>query len=165
MNRPLTGITAATATVPEDSRIAPGFPGSLPILTLEGELPISQLMPGDRVITRDQGMAILRDITPMRTRCAMVRVRGGSLGHVTPGVDTLLPAAQPVLLRDWRAKALFGLPQAIAPAQALIDGEFICDAGEHEVALIQLSFDAPHILYVGGLELSCPGPEALRKAA
>lgn len=165
MNRPLAGIAAATAPAPEDRTSPPGFPGSLPILTLEGEMPIGQLIPGDRVITRDRGMAVLRDMRPVRTECAMVRVRGGSLGHVTPGVDTLIPASQPVLLRDWRAKALFGLPQAIAPAGALIDGEFIRDAGAHEVSLIQLSFDAPHILYVGGLELPCPGPEALRQAA
>ena len=46
----------------------------------------------------------------------MVRIKAGSLGHTRPGHDTVLPAHQKVLLRDWRlAQALFGAPQALAP--------------------------------------------------
>ncbi|MEZ5716369.1 MAG: hypothetical protein R3D85_15150 [Paracoccaceae bacterium] len=77
----------------------------------------------------------------------------------------ILPAAQPVLLRDWRARALFGQDQALCPVGRLVDGEFIRTAGRRRLDLIRLGFQSQHILYVDGMELACTPSEALRKAA
>lgn len=125
------------------------------ILTLDGELPVEFLSAGDRVITRDAGMALLRDVLVFETECLMVSIKAGSLGHHRPDQDTRLSSTQKILLRDWRATALTGQPQALVAAQSLIDGEFIRAIGVQNTKLFQLVFDAAHIVYVDGLEMAC----------
>jgi hypothetical protein len=142
-----------------------GFAAGAIVLTLDGALPVEHLTPGDRVITRDVGMDILRDIRVARINCEVVEVMGGSLGHTCPDRDTVIPADQPVLVRDWRAPAMFGADQALVPARALADGEFIRRAGTRDLLLYRLDFDAPHILYVDGLELACATHRETRRAA
>ena len=142
-----------------------GYAAGSIILTLDGALPVEYLSPGDRVITRDRGMAILRGVTRVERTCDMISIMAGTLGHTRPEHDTLLPADQKVLLRDWRAQALFGASQALAPAHKLIDGEFIRPAGRQTITLFQLAFDTAHILYVDGLELACEPPQPLKYAA
>ncbi|WP_240484735.1 Hint domain-containing protein [Pseudoponticoccus marisrubri] len=128
------------------------------MLTLDGALPVEFLEPGDRVITRDQGASTLRAVARRQIACRMIEIRGGSLGHTRPGRDIRVPAEQRVLIRDWRARALFGRPQALVPAARLVDGSFVRDLGMRQVDLVALRFDAPHILYADGLELaSAPG--------
>lgn len=157
----LAGESVATQTMSDTQGIALGSS----ILTLEGEMPVEFLSPGDRVITRDTGMAVLKSVRAVKLRSEMIAIMGGSLGHNKPEDDTLLPAGQKVLLRDWRAEALYGKPQALATARELVDGEFIRSVGTREVTLYILEFDAPHILYVDGLELACEPEEALSAAA
>ena len=142
-----------------------GFVIGSTILTLEGEMPVEFLSPGDRMITRDSGMATLMGVEAVDVECDMVWIMAGSLGHSKPEGDALLPASQQILLRDWRAEARSGKPQALAPAQELIDGEFIRSAGRKRVTLYKLTFAAPHILYVDGLELACEQTDVLKAAA
>ncbi|MBE0452190.1 Hint domain-containing protein [Roseovarius autotrophicus] len=124
------------------------------ILTLDGERRTEDLRAGDRIVTRDAGMAVLRGIVRRRARAALVRIRAGSLGHTRPERDVILPAGQPILVRDWRARALFGADHAIVPAARLVDGEFVTLTGLAEVDLWRLDFDRPHILYLDGLEVA-----------
>jgi hypothetical protein len=65
-----------------------------------------------------------------------------------------LPAGHPILIRDWRAQALFNARQAVVRADRLIDDEFITDAGRQTLTVYDLHFDRPHILYVDGLEVA-----------
>jgi hypothetical protein len=124
------------------------------LLTAAGERRVGDLRPGDRIITRDAGMVALRGLTRHRLRLLLVRIRAGSLGHRRPGRDALLPACQPILLRDWRARALFGRAQALVAASRLVDGEFVTHEGSGTRDLCGLDFGAPHILYLDGLELA-----------
>jgi len=59
-------------------------------------------------------------------------------------------------VRDGRARAMTGQSQAGRPAGCLIDGEFFSDLGTRSIALVQLGFDAPHVIYADGMELSVP---------
>ena len=125
------------------------------ILTLDGEKLISDLCVGDRVITRDCGVARVTSVRSRRVRTQTIRIQAGSLGHTRPERDVLLPAAQMVLIRDWRAQAVFSsVGAAMVEAHRLIDGEFITDEGEQDLTLYELDFDRPHILYVDGLEVA-----------
>jgi Hint domain-containing protein len=137
------------------------------LLTQEGEIPVEFLSPGDRIITRDAGMVRLKTIRHRRLITRAISFAAGSLGHLRPDQDLVVPAAQMVLLRDWRAKAMFGSDHAMVRADALVDGEFVCDLGPQKMLLHQLGFDAPHVVYAGGLELSCMSEDAheLRPAA
>ncbi len=126
------------------------------ILTLDGEIPVEHLLPGDRIITRDCGTAVLMSVNHHSTRVRAVRIMAGSLGDTRPDRDVVLPEGQQVLVRDWRAQALFGLRRAAAPAHALIDGEFITSEGIQTMSLHELRFEAPHVIYSDGLELIAP---------
>ncbi len=123
------------------------------VLTLDGEKRIEDICPGDRIITRNSGMVRLGEISRLSRLVSVVSIAAGSLGDTRPEQDLVLPAAQPVLIRDWRAKAMFGQTQALVQARALVDGEFIRDLGRREVVLHQMHFDGPQIIYAGGLEL------------
>ncbi|MBY6004086.1 Hint domain-containing protein [Salipiger bermudensis] len=150
--------TAGGATVPARHIVASQTLNALVagtvVLTLEGAIPVEYLSPGDRVITRDSGTATLTAIHRRTERVKLVAIRAGTLGNSRPDSDAVLPATQEILVRDWRAKALFGADRALVPAERLADGEFIRVIGTREIALIELCFDAPHILYGDGLELA-----------
>ena len=124
------------------------------ILTMEGEMPIEQVMPGDRVISRDAGAVRVTNVRRQTVSCEAVKILAGSLGDTRPECDVILPEDQSVLVRDWRARALFGADEVTVRAGALIDGEYITGLGVQELEVIVLLFDAPHVLYVDGLEVS-----------
>lgn len=131
-----------------------GLLGGALIMTLDGEMRVSDLRTGSRVITRDSGMAVLRAVRHRRVTGRAVRIKASSLGHNRPERDATLPAGQPVLVRDWRAKALFGAEQALVPAERLVDGEFVTLHDNATMTLYELEFDTPHVLYVDGLEVA-----------
>ncbi|MEO0569526.1 MAG: Hint domain-containing protein [Pseudomonadota bacterium] len=131
-----------------------GFLGHSNIMTAAGERPVDTLMPGDRVITRDQGMVALDDLRAREVEVPLVKIAARSLGHNRPEDDTVLPAGQRVLIRDWRASAIFGSKVALVPAERLVDGEFVTLDPKARIKVYDLLFDDPHILYVDGLELA-----------
>ncbi len=144
------------------SPVTTGFPRGTEIMTLAGALPVEALYPGDRVITRDAGAQTLKAITLYESpdHLRFVRVTRDALGG-RPSCDMLLPAEQKILLRDWRAQALYGTPAARVPLSRLVDGEFLCWSEERPEALLCLHFDHSHIVYANGLELFSADPVAV----
>lgn len=135
------------------------------ILTLDGEIPVEHLLPGDRIITRDSGMSVLGSVYRHQLRTRAIRIVAGSLGDTRPDRDVLLPEDQRILVRDWRAQALFGMRQVWVPVQALLDGEFIVSEGLQTMTLHELSFDEQHVIYADGLEMITAPPRAARSYA
>ena len=135
------------------------------IFTSDGEIPVEYLSPGDRIVTRDAGMVALRDVASWRITAPAVAIKAGSLGHTRPEHNVILPASQNVLVRDWRAKSLFGKDQAVVQAGQLIDGEFITELGPRDMMLFHLTFDKPHVIYADGLELQVPLAQAVQSQA
>ncbi|MBL4812264.1 MAG: Hint domain-containing protein [Rhodobacteraceae bacterium] len=123
------------------------------VMTLDGEIPVEHLSPGDRIITRDCGMAILKDIKVTQTKATPIRIKSGALGHNRPTDDLYVAANTLIHIRDWRAEAMFGAQNATVPAEQLIDGEFITAQEKAEMRLYSLVFDRSHIIYAGGLEV------------
>ena len=66
-----------------------------------------------------------------------------------------------MLVRDWRARALFGQSQAMTTAGQLIDEEFIHGIGPRRMTLIRLEFDRPRVIYAAGLELGTAAQASL----
>ena len=126
------------------------------VLTLDGELPVDYLQPGDRVLTR-AGMRRLKQVAVSVVQNArVVCIAHGTLGVDRPAEDVTVSAAQEILVRDWRAKAMFGTAVAMIPAAKLADGEYIRAVTLAEARFFTLSFDEDAVIYAGGLELSCP---------
>ncbi len=124
------------------------------VMTLDGELPVGHLSAGDRVITRDSGVAVLKEIRITEIEIAPIEVKAGSLGHTRPDRDTYLAPGAQVHIRDWRAQAMYGTKKANVPARRLTDGEFISEGAKRAVRVFDLVFDRPHIVYADGLEIA-----------
>lgn len=148
------GVTPQTGQyAPYASRDIGLLQGTM-LLTLDGEMPIEFVNVGDKVITRDSGIARVEHIQRSKRMVHTIAVAAGSLGHTRPERDALLAGDQMCLIRDWRAQALFSADRALVAARTLVDGEFIRDLGMQEQTLIQIFCDGPHILYADGLEVS-----------
>ena len=125
------------------------------VMTLDGALPVEYLTPGDRIITRS-GAKELKAISVQVDRdVTMVRMGTGTLGHDRPIAETLVPLHQMILIRDWRAQALYGAPQAFVAAGRLADGHLVRLEITAEVRVFKLDFDADVVIYAGGLEMAC----------
>lgn len=150
-------MTAQTQTAAPlvDAAALTGLAMGTSVLTLQGALPVEYLSVGDRVITRS-GARILRGIEVAVLRDAdIVTVAPGALGHDRPGAPLCLPAAQAVLLRDWRAQAIYGKAEAAVPASRLVDGEFLRAGRLAELRVFRLVFDAVETVYADGVEVVC----------
>ena len=134
---------------------AGGLVAGTPVMTMDGELPVDYLTPGDRILTRSG----VRKLTAISVRvdhsAAMVRIGSGTLGHDRPRTETLVPLHQMILIRDWRAQALYGAPQAFVAAGRLADGDLVRVETMAEVRVFTLEFDADVVIYAGGLEMAC----------
>lgn len=126
-----------------------------PVLTLDGEMPVEFIMPGDRVITRN-GMRKVVQVEVTRVENArVVAISRDSMGVGRPTEEMFVAPNQPVLIRDWRAKALYGKAEALIPAARLCDGEFIRGDILPEARFVTLRFEGPEVIYAGGMELAC----------
>ncbi|MEL6689225.1 MAG: Hint domain-containing protein [Pseudomonadota bacterium] len=130
-----------------------GFASGTEIVTADGLLPVEHLSKGDRVITRDGGMKAVTWVDATYVTTNAVVIAADALGFAKPESRLVLPEGQHLLLRDWRAKALYGANVVGVPAWRLVDGEYIRRVGPRSLRLYRIGFDAQHTVYAGGLEL------------
>lgn len=137
------------------------------VLTRSGEVLVQDIRAGHLIITRGAGLVRVQDVACHRVLMQAISIAAGSLGDTRPDTDIILPADQQILIRDWRAQALFGLDQALVSASSLVDGEFIRDLGQQNVNLYSVKLERPQVIYAGGLEVagSTVGAVDLRPAA
>lgn len=128
-----------------------------PILTAEGILPVEYLGEGDRIITR-AGLRRLRRVNVhVASSALVVRIDRDVLGQGRPACDLMVRPQQPVLIRDWRAKVLYGAPQAMIAAERLVDGQFIRLETVSTARFFELQLDDAAVIYAGGAELMIAG--------
>jgi hypothetical protein len=138
------------------------------ILTARGEIKIEDLRVGDRIVTRDKGMASLRAISRRHAGSMMaVCLPKDSLGKGRPARDVRVTPGQHIYLRDWRAEALFGATTALVPAYRIVDGTIIREARTDDTVMFDLHFDTDVILYAAGLEVGsgCPVEVLIARSA
>lgn len=136
------------------SRLTKGMAQGTTVLTADGLLPVEYLSPGDRIITRD-GVRVLVDVDVHVLVGDVVRVCASSQGHARPDDDVILGQEQTMLIRDWRAKALYGAAQAMVPVERMVDGELVRREKASGLRMYTLGFASAVVLYAGGLELAC----------
>ncbi len=146
---------AASETVSGISQTLEGVVAGTAVLTADGALPVEHLDAGDRIVTRS-GMRVLRGVSVQLVhRAAMVRIGADTLGVGRPADAVLVAPGTGILIRDWRARALFGTAQAMVPARRLVDGALIRTEAMSDVRLFALHFDRDEVIYAGGLEIGC----------
>ena len=143
----------------ETARTLPrsGISAGTLVLTLHGAVPVETLVTGDKVITRAGARSIVAvEITTMHNASA-IRICEGVLGKKRPEADLFVAPGQPILIRDWRAKAIVGLDQAVMTAERLADGAYIKAETVADLRLVSLRFATEQVIYAAGLEVGCEG--------
>jgi hypothetical protein len=120
---------------------------------MNGIKTVQSLRIGDHLVTRGNGVVTLRRVDQLSFVTAAVYVIAGSFGHYQTDRDTLLPAAQPVCVRDWRARLVARSSSVIVPANELVDCEFVRNVGFVPLTVYRLFCDLPQVLYADGMEL------------
>ncbi len=86
--------------------LAPGMLTGTTVRTLDGLLPVDFLTPGDRIVTRAGARRLTSVAVVARRQVDLVRLKASTMRHDRPEQDLLLSPGQPVIIRDWRARAL-----------------------------------------------------------
>lgn len=152
--------TPTTAPAQDELRLhMGGLAEGTPILTAKGMVKIEDIVAGDRIVTRDKGMQPVSLITQRALpRGDVLRVSPAALGRSADGPDIIVAPTQRLILRDWRAKAMFDRPVALVSARKLIDGEYVRRVPALNLRLFSLHFDALRIVYSGDIELGTATP-------
>jgi hypothetical protein len=138
-----------------DLPLPTGMAAGTRIRTLDGVLPVEFLEPGDRIVTRS-GARRLVSIAIRRCRATeIVRLSASTLAHNRPEADLLLGPGQPVIVRDWRARMLYGAEVAAVPSIRLADGEDVQRESRRQVLLYALRFAEDEVIWAEGIELAC----------
>ena len=124
------------------------------VMTIEGEVPVEDLAPGARIISRDAGLVVLKGIESGWIQLAPTAIKAGALGHTRPRRDMLVPPQALVHLRDWRAEVLIGSTYALVPSKLMIDDDFVFRRSEERLKVFELMFDRQHIIYADGIEMA-----------
>ena len=124
------------------------------VMTMDGEIPVEYLAAGDRILTRAGARRLVAITVRVVHNTEMVYIGAGTLGHDRPCAQTVLPKNQMILIRDWRAKALYGAAQVMVAASRLADGDMIRIETVPEARIFTLQFEADAIIYAGGLEVA-----------
>ena len=137
-----------------NTKIAAGIAMGTIVLTLDGEIPVEHLNAGDRVITRDTGIAKLRALHMREVTFTPYKISADRLGEGRPIADTFVAADQHILVRGLLANALYDTDSAMVPVSKLADGEYIAKCEEQTLRIYELEFDTPHVIYANGLEIA-----------
>ena len=143
-----------TTNMDTNTGIAAGIAMGTIVLTLDGEIPVEHLNAGDRVITRDTGIATLRAVHMREVTFTPYKISADRLGEGRPVADTFVGADQHILVRGLLAKALYDTDSAMVPVSRLADGEYIAKCEEQTLRIYKLEFDTAHVVYANGLEIA-----------
>lgn len=145
-------------------------PGTM-IATPAGPRCVECLRPGDPVITRDNGVQILRwtgaKALPRarlhrQPELAPIRIRRNAFGPGLPERDMWVSPQHRMLLRSPDAHLMFGAPDVLVPAKALLDNPRVTQEPLRGVTrYIHLLFDAHEILIANGIETESFHPGAM----
>ena len=171
----LNGAGEVTGTMDFENieEIVPCFtPGTL-IATPEGERLVEDLKPGDRVITRDNGIQRIRwtgrkDLTghdlARQPHLRPVLIQKGALGRNLPEHDLLVSPNHRVLVNNDKTALYFEETEVLAAAKHLTGLDRVDEVGTLGVAYIHIMFDRHEVVLSNGAwtESFQPGDYSLR---
>lgn len=144
------GSIKATHTLPSC-----GIAAGAQILTLRGTVAVETIVPGDRLITRNGARTVIAVEVATLASAQVVLISQDVMGNARPEADLTVAPGQPILIRDWRAKAMTGVDQAVMAAERLADGDYIRVQQVTDLHMHTVRFADDQVIYVAGLELVC----------
>ncbi|SEN15021.1 Hint domain-containing protein [Pseudorhodobacter antarcticus] len=143
----------------------PCFVAGTAILTPDGEVAVESLLPGDLVMTHDDGAQPLRwigrRVVAATGSFAPVHIRAGTFG---PHADLMVSPLHRILIRDSLAELLFGETDVLVAAKDLVNGSSVRYMEGGEVEYVHLLFDRHQVIFSEGLatESFLPGPQTTK---
>ncbi|MEQ9242640.1 Hint domain-containing protein [Roseovarius indicus] len=135
-----------------DNTNVPCFVSGTLIATRRGSVPIEELKAGDEVITMDHGFQKIRWIgsttVPAEGSLAPVVIRKGAMGNER---DLRVSPQHRMLVRGWHVELMFGKPEALVPAKALINDETVFPLEGGTVDYFHMMFDRHELVYAEGI--------------
>jgi hypothetical protein len=138
------------------------------VLTAEGERPVEDLAPGDRIATRDNGFRPVQWIGGRRARgagpFAPVRIAAGTLGNTR---NLWVSQQHRILLEGWQAQLLYGEDAVLVAAVHLVNDDTVRLMPCAQVTYFHLLFEGHEIIRAEGCwtESLYPGDNAIRSLA
>ncbi|WP_071672439.1 Hint domain-containing protein [Nioella nitratireducens] len=147
---------------PEPASIICFTPGTR-LRTEHGDMPIEDLGPDDKVLTRDDGpqpvvwtgqsrmsgarLFAMPDLRP-------VRIRGGALGLYRPDGDLVVSPEHRVLVKGAAARDLWGEAEVLVAARDLVgDRGITVDHSMRETWYVHLMLERHQVIWANGLEV------------
>ncbi|MDJ0823513.1 MAG: Hint domain-containing protein [Paracoccaceae bacterium] len=131
-----------------------GFEASASVRTPRGDVPARELRAGDIVLTRRGPRRLQNSIQRLLSPDQKyVRIKTDAFGCPCQGELVVLPK-QRIVLRDWRARILFGQEIAAPPVSRLIDGENAKYESGANLSIQFLFLSQPEVIRVNGVELA-----------
>ena len=140
----------------------PCFVAGTLIATPDGDRRAETLLPGDMVMTKDEGAQPLRWIGSRNVAAcgdfAPIHIRANTLGQHR---DLLVSPLHRVLIKDNLAELLFGEAEVLVAARDLVNDHSITRREGGEVTYVHLLFDRHQVVFSEGLETESflPGPQ------
>lgn len=165
-NRSLTIVQAskrlARPTPTEDPSVICFTPGTR-LKTEKGELPIEEIGPGDRVLTRDDGPQEVLWSGNRRMSGARlfampdqrpIRMRAGALGIDRPDAELVVSPEHRILVTGRAAQDLWGEPEVLVRAADLVSDHYVTvDHSLRETHYVHLMLDRHQVVWANGLEV------------
>lgn len=135
------------------------FTAGCRIATPRGEVPVETLRPGDRVVTRDNGLQELRwiggrSLTWQELAAAPhlrpIRITQGSLGQGLPERDMLVSPNHRMLVASSRSALYFAEAEVLVAAKHLVDHRAIRPVEPFAVTYVHLLFDRHEVVLADG---------------
>lgn len=154
MKRMMVSTVRGTGLATDNGETHAGIAAGTIVLTLDGEIPVEHLNAGDRVITRDTGIATLVAVHMREITFTPYKISADRLGDGRPVADTYVASEQHILVRGLLAQALYKTDSAMVPVAKLADGEYIAKCEGQTLRIYELEFDTAHVIYANGLEIA-----------
>ena len=169
----VTFLDGSTMTFAEVENVVPCFTPGTTIATPRGERLVEELRPGDRIITRDNGIQEIRwvgrkDMTGASLVGAPhlrpVMIRAGALGNGLPERDMMVSPNHRLLVSNDRTQLYFEESEVLAAAKHLSGAEGIYSLDVMRVSYIHFMFDRHEVVLSNGAwtESFQPGDYSLK---
>ncbi|MCB6179513.1 Hint domain-containing protein [Rhodobacter sp. Har01] len=153
------GQITGTMSFSNIETVVPCFTPGTRIACEGGERLVESLRPGDRVMTRDNGLQVLRwagckrltrDELVADPRLQPVQIGAGALGDGLPLRDMRVSRQHRMLVTGARAELFFGSDEVLVRAEHLVGQPGIVNVVETEVTYVHLLFDRHEVVLSDG---------------
>jgi hypothetical protein len=153
------GTVVGTMTFSNIENVVACFTPGAMILTDMGEVAVEDLLPGDRVLTRDNGYQTIRwagrrDLSHaeliVEPRFNPVFIARGALGADLPERDMMVSPQHRMLITGPRAELLFGENEVLVAAKHLVGMAGVEQRVSKSVSYIHILFDEHEIVRADG---------------